>query len=86
MPRISEFYGIVITMYVREHPPPHFHARHGGDDAVIAIETGKILAGSLSKPQLRLVRQWLIEHRGELRANWDLVRSKKQPKPIAPLQ
>ena len=29
MPRISAFYGIVITMYYRDHDPPHFHAAYG---------------------------------------------------------
>ncbi len=29
MPRLSEFYGIVISLYWAEHPPPHFHARYG---------------------------------------------------------
>ena len=29
VPRISAFYGIVITMYFSDHPPPHFHARYG---------------------------------------------------------
>jgi len=24
VPRISEFYGIVIEMYFIDHPPPHF--------------------------------------------------------------
>jgi Protein of unknown function (DUF2442)/Domain of unknown function (DUF4160) len=38
MPRISEFRGIAITMYVREHPPPHFHARYGEAHAAISIE------------------------------------------------
>src|SRR2546423_5822976 len=28
MPGISAFYGIVITMYWRDHPPPHFHATY----------------------------------------------------------
>jgi len=28
MPRISEFYRIVISLYWAEHPPPHFHARY----------------------------------------------------------
>src|SRR6476660_2931095 len=32
MPRVSSFYGIVITMYFGDHAPPHFHARHGGDE------------------------------------------------------
>jgi hypothetical protein len=46
VPRISEFYGIVIEMYFRDHPP-HFHARYSGDEAVIAIGTGEVIAGSL---------------------------------------
>jgi hypothetical protein len=29
VPRIREFYGIVIEMYYGDHPPPHFHARYG---------------------------------------------------------
>lgn len=29
MPRISEFFGIVISLYWAEHPPPHFHAPYG---------------------------------------------------------
>jgi Domain of unknown function (DUF4160) len=26
MPRISQFYGIAIYMYYRDHAPPHVHA------------------------------------------------------------
>jgi len=26
MPRISEFFGIYIYMYYRDHMPPHLHA------------------------------------------------------------
>ena len=29
MPRISYFYGIIVSMYSSDHPPPHFHARYG---------------------------------------------------------
>ena len=29
MPRISEFYGIVVEMYWSDHNPPHFHAKYG---------------------------------------------------------
>lgn len=29
MPRISTFFGIVITMYFDDHPLPHFHAVRG---------------------------------------------------------
>ena len=27
MPEISRFFGITITMYYNDHPPPHFHVR-----------------------------------------------------------
>lgn len=70
VPRISEFYGIVIEMYYGDHPPPHFHARYGGDSAKVDIASGEIVAGSLPSRALRLVREWIEEHRGELEANW----------------
>ena len=35
MPSISRFYGIVVSMYSSDHPPPHFHARYGEYEAKI---------------------------------------------------
>jgi hypothetical protein len=45
VPRISEFYGIVIEMYYADHSPPHFHARYGGEAAKVEIATGEVIAG-----------------------------------------
>jgi hypothetical protein len=45
MPRISEFYGIVIEMYYADHPPPHFHARYGEESAKIALADGEYSPG-----------------------------------------
>jgi hypothetical protein len=45
------------------HPPPHFHARYSGEEAVIAIATGEVIAGSLPGRALRLVREWTSMHR-----------------------
>jgi hypothetical protein len=33
MPRISEFFGVLIYMYYNDHAPPHFHAEYGGREA-----------------------------------------------------
>jgi hypothetical protein len=41
MPTIAYFYGIAIRMYLREHPPPHFHAVYAENDATVDIETGR---------------------------------------------
>ena len=37
MPRISEFYGIVVFMLYADHNPPHFHARYGGCKHTVEI-------------------------------------------------
>jgi hypothetical protein len=49
------------------------------------IATGEVLAGSLPGRALRLVREWLAEHRGELDANWERARNHEAPEPVAPL-
>lgn len=46
MPEISRFFGIVIYMNWREHPPMHFHAVYGSQEALITLD-GKVYAGDL---------------------------------------
>lgn len=86
MPRISAFYGIVIEMYFRDHPPPHFHALYGGEKAKIEIATGEVLRGSLSPRTLRLVREWLDLHRAELELNFERLVNEEQAYRIEPLK
>jgi hypothetical protein len=59
MPMISSFYGILIYMYWDDHPPPHIHAIYGGEEAIVSVTSGEIVAGNLSRPTLRLVREWI---------------------------
>jgi hypothetical protein len=86
MPRISEFYGIVIYMYPSDHGLPHFHARYSGCDCSVSIKTGTSIAGVLPPRIHRLVRQWVNEHRAELYANWERACNEEALKPIAPLK
>ena len=44
MPELSRFLGIVIAMYYRDHPPPHFHAIYGDSEVTIEIATGNVMA------------------------------------------
>jgi hypothetical protein len=76
----------VIEMFFSDHPPPHFHARYAGDEALIVIATGDVFAWSLPPRALRLVRDWLEEHRDELVADWDRARAQEPTEPIAPLR
>ena len=85
MPRLSEFYGIVIAMYYREHGIPHFHASYGGQRASVAIATLDLIAGSLPPRAERLVREWAEVHRNELEANWERARADEPLERIEPL-
>ena len=86
MPRISEFFGIAIYMYHREHLPPHFHAIYGGDEAQVAIDDLSILRGSLPPRALGLVIEWATLHRAESRRGWKQVLAHQPPSRIEPLK
>ena len=43
MPRISNFYGIVIWMYFNEHNPPHFHATYGEYEIIDGVNDNPTL-------------------------------------------
>jgi hypothetical protein len=70
MPTISWFFGIAIRMYFNDHAPPHFHAIHGDDEALVAIETGEVLQGRLGRNARRLVREWALRYNVQLMDNW----------------
>ena len=73
MPEISRFYGIIVYMYLKDHYPPHFHAKYGDFEAIFSIETGEIFKGDLPKKQMRLVQAWTELHRDELTENFRLL-------------
>ncbi len=70
MPTISVFYGIVIRMFVKDHPPPHFHVRYAEHTARVEIASGELMDGSLPPRAARLVREWTESRRSELEDNW----------------
>lgn len=86
MPTISMFYGLLIRMFFDEHAPPHFHVEYAEHKAIIAIETLKVLRGSLPRRALELALDWAELHQRELMENWDLCQSKQVPKKIVPLE
>lgn len=86
MPELCRFYGIVIAMYHREHPPPHFHVRYGSQKAKFGIEELEVTEGELSPRARAMVKEWAAKHQEELRRAWELA-SRRQPLfPIEPLE
>ncbi len=74
MPTISIFFGIVVQMYWRDHPPAHIHAYYQGFEALFAIEDGELIGGRFPPAAIRLIRGWIEERRQELLANWERAR------------
>lgn len=86
MPEISRFLGIIIAMYYNDHAPPHFHAKYGEFEAVIAIDTGEVLEGRLPPRVSSLVEEWRGYHTAELDDDWKLARERRALKRIEPLE
>lgn len=86
MPEISRFFGMIITMYYNDHPPPHFHVRYGEQKAIIEIESLSILEGKLSSRAFELVKEWATQHQSELLQNWELARENAILEKIEPLE
>lgn len=72
-------------MYISEHNPPHFHVYYNEYKAEITIEDG-IITGTLPRRALRLVYEWLDDHKDELMVNWQRMREGKRPLNIEPLK
>ncbi len=85
MPEISRFLGIVISMYYKEHAPPHFHAKYGGERAAFSIDNLRMTEGRLPHRVTAIVLEWAFEHREELMDNWHRAARREELQSIDPL-
>jgi len=75
MPLISQFYGILISMYKQDggrHKVPHFHAYYGDFECVYGLH-GELMAGELPIKQKKMVEAWAAIHEEELVAEWKSI-------------
>ena len=85
MPEICRFLGIVIRMYIREHPPCHFHAEYGEYEITVDIKTG-VVTGKFPRRALNAVLDWYVMHQDELLANWESAMNRQPLSKIEPLE
>jgi hypothetical protein len=86
MPIISEFFGIKIMMFWREHLPPHFHAEYWDFSCRIDIINGAVMEGMFPGSKLKLLLAWCELHRQELLDNWEKARQHGEISKIDPLR
>jgi hypothetical protein len=85
MPRISQFYGIAIYIYYRDHAPPHFHAIYAEHEIVVDIAGASVLDGKIPRRAWVLIQEWATLRRPELTRDWELARASLPLEQIRPL-
>ena len=86
MPEISLFFGIRITIYYKDHNPPHIHAEYNGYKAIIDIQESSVISGYLPGRQLKIVLAWCVMYQDELMQNWELVNDGRKPNQVPPMK
>ena len=79
MPTVATVDGIKIQFYHDEHPPSHFHAEFAEHQAVISIDTLKVVKGHLPRPQLRKVVAWAEPRKALLLGAWMTCQADTNP-------
>lgn len=79
MPEITRFYGIIIKLFFRDHPPPHVHAVYGEYVALFNIETLEMIEGDLPTRAKKLVKEWVTIYQDELKNIWETQEFRKLP-------
>jgi hypothetical protein len=68
------------------HHLPHFHAYYQGRVGIYGLDPIERMAGSLPRPQERLVLAWAELHHEELISNWNALQAGRAPSKIEALK
>ena len=89
MPIISQFYGIIVTMYYNEengkHNKPHIYVRYNNDKVVYDFECN-IIEGNIPYKQKKMIEAWILIHKEELITLWNIMQEGEDYFKIDPLK
>lgn len=85
MLQISSFYGIIILMNFTDHAPAHFHAWYNEYKVIVSIKDS-IVKGEMPGRALKMILEWLEQHREELMKNWEKAQKGDPLDKIDPLK
>ncbi len=71
MPILTRNKGIIIRMFYKDHPPPHFHATNNEKTGLFEIDNLKMFKGNLSNKDQKEVIKWASEKQKELKLMWE---------------
>ena len=77
MPIVSQFYGIIISMYFNDtdrHHLPHIHVQYAEYRCSVDFD-GNILSGTIPNKQKKLIVAWIELRKEELITLWNMLQS-----------
>jgi hypothetical protein len=77
VPTIAIVDGVVLMMYVNDHPPAHIHAKLAEHRCKISIVSGEVISGTLPSSKLKIVQSWLETHPEETTFAWDELQNSR---------
>lgn len=85
MPEICRFFGIIISLYWRDHNQPHIHFTYGGLECSISV-IDRIVSGTAPAKVIAKVNEWIDLHEGEILTLWEKAQKGEKLNKIEPLK
>lgn len=85
MPEICRFYGIIVSLYWRDHNPPHIHFTYGGYECSISV-IDRIVDGKAPSKVITKVNEWMDLHESEILSLWEKAQKGEKLFQIEPLK
>lgn len=79
MATVGRVAGARVSIFLKDHPPPHVHVSHQGSYAKLDIATGVVMAGQLPQNVLRAVQVWIAARQTALLAEWNNAQAGRTP-------
>lgn len=85
MPEICRFFGIIISLYWKDHNPPHIHFMYGDYECSISI-LDRIVDGQAPAKVIAKVNEWIDLHESEILTLWEKAQNGEKLNKIEPLK
>lgn len=85
MPEISKFFGIIVSLYWRDHNPPHIHFTYGEYECSISV-LDRVVDGKAPSKVIAKVNEWMDLHESEILTLWEKAQKGEKIGRIEPLK
>lgn len=85
MPEICKFFGIIISLYWRDHNPPHIHFTYGEYECSISV-LDRVVDGKAPSKVIAKVNEWMDLYEAEILSLWEKAQKGEKLNRIEPLK